>query len=149
MAGHGRAALIKARFAAVQALYNMDIGRAGLEEVIHTFSSASGQKLPGGQAKPRQAFGHFEDVMRGVVREQKSIDQKISAHLDSKWKLARIDSVMRAILRAAAYELLYRADVPRKSVIDEYVRLAHDFALAGETGMINAVLDKIARENRP
>jgi N utilization substance protein B len=55
---------------------------------------------------------------------------------------------LRAVLRAGAYELAHRADVPARVVVAEYVDVAGAFVEADETGMVNAVLDQLARQIR-
>ena len=65
------------------------------------------------------------------------------------WSLERLDRPMRAILRAGAYELIARADVPVGSVISEYVDVAHAFFDKRESGFVNGLLDAIAKEARP
>ena len=64
------------------------------------------------------------------------------------WTLARVDSILRAILRAGGLELVARRDVPAKVVIDEYVGIAHDFFAGDEPGFVNAALDAMARKKR-
>lgn len=138
-----------ARLAAVQALYQMDIAAAPVETVIrefvvHRFPAAEGSEvLPG--AEPQ----FFADVVRGVVRRQRDIDPLISRTLAAGWRLVRIDSILRAILRAATFELLERLDVPARAVINEYVNTAHAFFGEEEPKVVNGVLDRIARQLRP
>jgi transcription antitermination protein NusB len=91
----------------------------------------------------------FSDIVRGVVRQQRTIDPALDAQLAAGWRLARIDSILRAILRAATYELLDRKDVPARVVINDYVDVAHAFFAGDETKVTNAVLDKMARKLRP
>jgi N utilization substance protein B len=64
------------------------------------------------------------------------------------WPLKRIETVLRAILRAGAYELDKRSDIPARVIVSEYVDVAHAFVEKDETGLINAVLDQIARQLR-
>jgi N utilization substance protein B len=138
-----------ARLAVVQALYQMEVAGKGLNDVLAEFESHwIGREIEGAQYKPAEV-GFFRDVLRGVLAEQKSIDRKIDAALASGWPLQRIETVMRATLRAGAYELLERRDVPMRVVIKEYVDVAGAFFGAAECGMINAVLDRLAREARP
>jgi transcription antitermination protein NusB len=87
-------------------------------------------------------------VVTGVVREQRTLDPLVDAALIAGWPLARVEAVLRAILRAGAYELLHRADVPARVVVSEYVNVAGAFLDGDETGMVNAVLDHIARSAR-
>jgi N utilization substance protein B len=84
----------------------------------------------------------------GVVREQSLIDPQIDAALTRGWPLKRIEALLRAVLRAGAYELAYRRDVPARVVMSEYVDVASAFVDREETGMVNAVLDQLAHELR-
>ena len=90
----------------------------------------------------------FHAIVNGVPKYQVEIDRDIAGALSEKWKLERVDSILRAILRAAAYELVARRDVPATVVIDEYVGIAHDFFEGGEPGFVNAALDRLARLKR-
>ena len=82
------------------------------------------------------------------MQDQVEIDQIVNTTLEAGWPLARVEAVMRAVLRAGAYELKKRKDIPARVVITEYVDVASAFLGREETGMINAVLDKIARSLR-
>jgi N utilization substance protein B len=137
-----------ARLAAVQALYQMDVAEAGLNEILAQFESHwIGRELEGDQYLPAEAT-FFRDIVSGVVREQRSLDRSIDAALAESWPLKRIEAIMRAVLRAGAYELTHRKDVPPRVVISEYVDVANAFVNREETGMINAVLDHLARHLR-
>src|ERR671916_459577 len=109
-----------ARLATVQALYQVE----GI-----TFKPAENE--------------FFRDILGGVVREQRVIDGKIDAALAAGWPLKRIEAVLRAILRAGAYELLFRKDVPVRVAITEYVDVAHGFYADDEPGLVNAVRDTL------
>ena len=134
-----------ARLAAVQALYQMEIASAGVEAVVREFSDhrfdvdVDGQRL----AAADEAF--FAELVRGVVADQLEIDHAIVDRLATGWRLERLDATVRAILRAGAFELLKRADVPVEVAIDEYVELAKSFFEGPEPGFINAALDAIAK----
>jgi N utilization substance protein B len=80
---------------------------------------------------------------------QRRIDPIVHAHLPPTWPLTRIDLTLRAILRCGAFELLERRDVPARVAISEYVDVARAFFEADEPGLVNGVLDAIAREARP
>jgi transcription antitermination protein NusB len=95
-------------------------------------------------APPDEAF--FADLVRGVVREQERVDSLIATHLAPGWRLSRLDSTLRAILRAGVYELVARDDVPFKVVINEYVDVARAFYESEEPGMVNGILDRLAHE---
>jgi len=137
-----------ARLAAVQALYQMDIAGAGLNDVFAEFESHwLGSEVEGEKYLPAEA-AFFRDVVSGVVRDQKKLDPLVDQALASGWPLKRIDAIIRAVLRAGTYELEHRKDVPARVVVTEYVDVANAFVDKDETGMVNAVLDQIARKFR-
>jgi N utilization substance protein B len=137
-----------ARLAAVQALYQMEIAGAGINEVLPQFESHwIGREVEGAQYLPAEA-AFFRDLVSGVVREQRSLDPLIDQTLARGWPLKRVEAILRAVLRAGAYELGHRRDVPARVVVSEYVDVAHAFVDKEETGMVNAVLDQLAREAR-
>jgi N utilization substance protein B len=137
-----------ARLAAVQALYQMDIAGAGVNEIFAEFESHwLGREVEGAEYLPAEA-AFFRDVVSGVVREQRRLDPLIDAALARGWPLKRIEALLRAVLRAGAYELDHRRDVPARVVVSEYADVASAFVDADETGMINAVLDQLARQMR-
>ena len=137
-----------ARLAAVQALYQMDIAGTGSTEILAQFESHwIGREVEGNQYLPAEA-AFFREVVNGVVREQRSLDPLIDAVLAETWPLKRIETILRAMLRAGAYELGYRSDVPARVVVAEYVDVANAFVDREETGMVNAVLDHLARKLR-
>jgi len=137
-----------ARLAAVQALYQMDIAGAGLNDIFAEFESHwLGNEVEGERYLPAEA-AFFRDVVSGVVRDQAKLDPLIDDALSKGWPLKRIDAILRAVLRAGSYELEHRKDVPGRVVVSEYVDVAHAFVEKDETGMINAVLDQIARQFR-
>jgi N utilization substance protein B len=84
----------------------------------------------------------------GVLRDQRELDPLVDDVLTKGWPLKRVEAVLRAVLRAGAYELLHRADVPARVVVNEYVDVAGAFLDRDETGMVNAVLDTLARRVR-
>ena len=137
-----------ARLAAVQALYQMDLAGTGFNEIVAEFESHwLGGEVEGAQYMPAEA-AYFRDIVSGVLREQKSLDPLIDAALTRGWPLKRIETVLRAVLRAGAYELACRPDVPARVVTSEYVDVAAAFVDDEETGMVNAVLDEIAHQLR-
>ncbi|MFM8860131.1 MAG: transcription antitermination factor NusB [Methylocystis sp.] len=137
-----------ARLAVVQALYQMEVSGKGINEIFAEFESHwMGREIEGVQYKPAEV-GFFRDILQGVLTDQLGIDQQIDQALSSDWPLARVEAVMRATLRAGAYEMRARKDVPSRVVIKEYVDVAGAFFGPTESGMVNAVLDKIARQER-
>ena len=138
-----------ARLAAVQALYQMEIGGGELADVVAEFELYRlGQEIDGDEYREADA-AFFRDLVTGVVAEQKTIDPKIHQTLVEDWPLKRIDVTLREILRAGLFELMRRRDVPAKVVITEYVDVARAFFVEDEPRIVNAVLDKLAREVRP
>ena len=133
-----------ARLAAVQALYQMDLAGTGLNEILAEFEKHwLGGEIEGAQYRPAEA-AFFRDIVGGVVRDQGRLDPQIDAALARK----RIETVFRAVLRAGAYELASRRDVPARVVMSEYVDVAAAFVDQDETGMVNAVLDQLAHQLR-
>ena len=130
-----------ARLAAVQALYQMELAGAGAEEVAEEFIAHRFDEAPAD-------IDFFKSIVEGVPAHQIEIDKAIAACLSKDWSLARVDSILRAILRAASFEFVGRRDVPAKVVIDEYVGIAHDFFAGDEPGFVNAALDRMAHRKR-
>jgi len=142
-----------ARLAAVQALYQMEVSSAGAEAVIrefadHRFDRALPDDTDEGSTLASADEGFFADLVRGVVERQQVVDQAIARRLANGWRLERIDATVRAILRAGAYELAHRADVPTEVVIDEYVELAKSFFEGTEPAFVNGALDAVAQDVR-
>src|SRR6187200_1300407 len=137
-----------ARLAAVQALYQMDIAGTGLNDILAEFESHwIGREVEGAQYLPAEA-AFFRDLVSGVLREQRTLDPLVDKALAEGWPLKRIEAIMRAVLRAGAYELEHRNDVPARVSVSEYVDIAHACVEKEETGLVNAVLDHIARRCR-
>jgi N utilization substance protein B len=137
-----------ARLAAVQALYQMDLAATPLNDILGQFEAHwIGREVEGDEYLPAEA-AYFRDVVAGVVAEQRRLDPMIDAALERSWPLKRIEMVLRAILRAGAYELDKKRDVPARVVVSEYVDVANAFVDREETGMVNAVLDQLARQLR-
>ena len=134
-----------ARLAAVQAIYQMELTSLDAEAVIEEFVEHRFAET-GLTTRPDAEF--FADVVRGVPHRQKEIDRTVAQCLAADWKFSRIDSILRAILRAGSYELIARADVPAKVVIDEYLDITHAFFQGDEPGFVNAALDRMARDKR-
>ena len=135
----------------MQALYQMEVSGAGVDAVVREFSEhrfdRAVEDTEGAQlAQADETF--FADLVKGVVSKQAVIDPAIVRRLASGWKLERLDATARAVLRAGAYELMNRPDVPTEVVIDEYVEIAKSFFEGPEAGFINGALDAIARDAR-
>lgn len=138
-----------ARLAAVQALYQMELAGATLPEVLAEFEVYRlGQEIDGTQYRDADA-GYFREIVSGVVRDQRTLDPAIDGALTADWRLPRVDATLRAILRAGTFELASRPDVPARVVISEYVDVARAFYEGEIPGMVNGVLDALARSLRP
>jgi N utilization substance protein B len=139
-----------ARLAAVQALYQIDLSGAGSEDAL-AMVLAGGATLDetglAAEADPQLA----SIIVRGVSQASmiERLDQMIDGALAAGWSVPRLEILMRAILRAGVFELLECPEVPPKVVINEYVEVAHAFFDRGEPGMVNGVLDTLARRLRP
>ena len=137
-----------ARLAAVQALYQMDMTGIDLNQVVAEFVAYRlGQEVEGEQYCEAEAT-FFRDLAEGVVREQRQLDPMIDEQLAEGWRLNRVDSILRAILRSGAFELFMRSDVPARVVITEYVDIAHAFFGEDEPKVVNGILDRLARKAR-
>ncbi|HXF53537.1 MAG TPA: transcription antitermination factor NusB [Hyphomicrobiaceae bacterium] len=144
-----------ARLAAVQGLYQMDLAGTDLNAVIDQLlanpieeAECEGEgERAGERANIDAAF--LGELLRGVVRRQRDIDPIVDQQLAVGWRLARIDSILRAILRSAVFELMERHDIPARVIINEYIELAHAFFAGEEPKVVNGVLDKLARRFRP
>lgn len=137
-----------ARLAAVQALYQMETAGTGSEAVIREFAEHRFDRdIAGLGALAPADEDFFGELVRGVVAEQARLDRAIRRRLAQGWRLERIDATLRAILRAAAFELACE-DTPSPVVIDEYVEIANSFFDGPEPGFVNAALDAIAHDER-
>lgn len=137
-----------ARLAAVQALYQFEMEATPLPSLLDEFHRHRlGMEIDEDQyAKAEVAF--FDDVVKGAVARRDEIDELVSGKLADGWSLARLDKTMLQILRAGAYELLARADVPTPAVITEYVDVAHAFFEPREAKFVNGVLDAVGKAVR-
>lgn len=144
-----QAARSAARVGAVQALYQMDLGGADVSDVIREFTT---MRFPDREACEAIAGADpvfFGELLRGVVRRQRELDPMIDDQLAKGWRLVRIDSILRAILRSGAFELVDRHDVPARVVINEYIDVAHAFFDEDEPKVVNGILDRLAHRLRP
>jgi N utilization substance protein B len=147
--GKARRGRRAARLAAVQATYQRELAGAAVETVLNEFLM---HRLARGTAPPELAdadLALFKDLVRGIDLKRAEVDRVLAQHLTEGWALERLELVLAAILRAGAYELLARPDVPARVALNEYVDIAHAFYAGKEPGFVNGVLDRIARELRP
>lgn len=143
------------RLGAVLALYQMDIAGTDVNIIIDEFIYARGPSALDAESQDSMEIDLspmdkdlFKDILHGMVVNQKEIDTAIHERLNADWPMARIDTTLRAIFRASGYEMLKRADIPPKVIINEYVEMSKAFFDGRETNMINGVLDSIAKDIR-
>jgi transcription antitermination protein NusB len=137
-----------ARLAAVQALYQIDLSGAKPEAVIAEFVKHRLGREVDGQNYGEADATLFADIVRGTAARREDLDRAISDVLTPDWPLVRLETVLRAILRAGAYELVHRPDIPPRVSISEYTMVAHAFFAGKEPGLANGVLDKLGRNLR-
>ena len=137
-----------ARLVAVQALYQQDMEGTPLPQLLKEFHDHRlGATIE--EAEYHEAErDFFDDIVTGAIARREDTDSAISAKLADGWSIERLDRPMRAILRAGAYELIARPDVPVGSVISEYLDVAHAFYDKRESGFVNGLLDAIAKDVR-
>lgn len=136
------------RLAAVQALYQMEMEGTPLVDLLSEFHAHRlGATIEDVQYMEADA-DFFDDVVTGTDARRDEIDGLIVGKLSAEWKIERLDRPMRALLRAGTYELIARPDVPRATVINEYLDVAHAFYDKRETKFVNGLLDAIAAEVR-
>ena len=138
-----------ARLGAVQALYQLDHNPGlGADAVIREFvRDRLGREIDG------EVYGEadaelFADIVRGVTGERERLDEALSAALSEEWPLGRLETILRLILEAGAYELAHRLDIPPRVTMSEYIGIAHAFFAGSEPGLANGVLDRLARTLR-
>ena len=138
-----------ARLAAVQALYQHEMEETPIPVLLHEFHQHRlGATIEGAQYAHAEV-DFFDDVVSGVHARAAEIDGLITARLAEGWALSRLDRPMRQILRAGAYELAARIDVPTGTIISEYVDVAKAFYDKKEAAFVNGLLDAVAKDVRP
>jgi N utilization substance protein B len=138
-----------ARLGIVQALYRIELGGERPALVIRDFiDHRLGQEIEGERYLEADTIW-FTDVVLGVHARTAEIDELLTQAFDKPDRLARVEALLRAVLRGATFELLARPDVPAAVIIDEYVEVTRAFFGGSEPGLVNAALDKVARMTRP
>ncbi|GBQ44814.1 transcription antitermination factor NusB [Komagataeibacter sucrofermentans] len=141
------------RVAAVQALFQIEQGHEGAEQVINQFNrhrlGGAGSEYAEGQV-PEADARLFGIVVRGAMARQERIDALLHEILPASWPLARLDPVLRAIMHAAGGEMLAADPAPARVIINEYMDIGHGFLAGDEPRMLNGVLDALSRRvNEP
>ncbi|AEV38087.1 transcription antitermination protein NusB [Pseudovibrio sp. FO-BEG1] len=137
-----------ARLAAVQAVYQMEITGARLNDVLNEYEAYRlGQEVDGEQYRDADP-AWFRDLVQAVFEDQLRIDPRIHTALSEDWPLKRIDTTLRAILRVGCAEFLRKKDVPARVIINEYIDVAKSFYEGDEARLVNGIMNRLARELR-
>ncbi|WP_248291071.1 transcription antitermination factor NusB [Neoroseomonas marina] len=145
-----------ARVAAVQALFQSEHTGESAETVAQQFIR---HRIGAGDTIAQEAFEEgrvplahiplFEAILKAAATRSEDADAEIRAHLKQDWTLERLDPVLRALLRAAAAELMNGAEPPARVVINEYLDVARGFLDDETARFANGVLDALAHALRP
>lgn len=144
----------KSRILAFQALYSWDVSKAPLEDILNFSWLQKDSEIKEGQEQALPDEGLKEDetfaslIISGTIDHVDEIDKVIESYLSSSWSLERLNKVALAILRTSAYEIMFQKDIDPKISIDEAVHIAKDYGTDDSYKFINAVLDKIGKNER-
>ena len=137
-----------ARLFAVQILFEMEINGKKINNILERLTDEYLIEISRLNKTGKADKNHLIKILKGVTKNQKDIDLNINDNLIG-WSLSRIDSVSRAILRSALYELRECIDIPVKVIINEYIEISKSFFEGDEPNFINGILDKISKIYRP
>ena len=137
-----------ARLFAVQILFEMEINGKKINNILERLTDEYLIEISRLNKTEKSEKSHLIKILKGVIKNQKDIDLNIKDNLIG-WSLSRIDSVSRAILRSALYELRECIDIPVKVIINEYIEISKSFFEGEEPNFINGILDKISKIYRP
>ena len=143
-----------ARLAAVQGLYRLALSEATPRQVIDDFRRdphALLNDVAGGDAELAKTSADqslFGSIINGVTQDVATLDDMIAGAVDAKFSVARLEVLLRAILRAGALELHRHTDTAAGIIINDYVDVAHAFYNAKEPGLVNAILDRLGKKLR-
>jgi len=140
-----------ARLAAVQGLYQVALTQNTAEHIIRDFHDHPPHlAAEHGAGEPLKGMDEelFAEIVTGVAQNETAIDEMLTGAFDAKISAQRIEILLRAILRAGAYELNHHGRIPAGVIINDYVDVAHAFFGAKEPGLVNGVLDKLAKSLR-
>jgi len=144
----------KGRILAFQALYSWDVSKAPVEDILNFSWLQKDSEIKEGieQAEPNEVLKDEETfaslIIAGTIDHVSEIDKVIESYLSDNWSLDRINKVALAILRTASYEILFQKDIDPKISIDEAVHIAREYGTDDSYKFINAVLDKIGKNER-
>ena len=133
----------RAREAALQMLYQCEVGKAGAYESIETYWPSRDAE----DAMPESLREFANGVVRGTLERQPEIDRMLQAHAQN-WRIERMNVIDRLVLRMSVYEMLTQAETPSKVIINEALELARSFSGEEAVGFVNGVLDAVRKELR-
>ncbi len=134
-----------ARLAAVQALYQIELTGISPDTVVEEFVVHRFDKVDDGLNYERADTSLFADLVRGASARREEVDRLVAHALTDTWTVERLEKILRSILRLGAYELVARLDIPARVIITEYVDVANAFFDGSQPGLVNGVLDTLAR----
>ncbi len=137
-----------ARLAAVQAIYEMEVTGVTADSILDNFLRQRWPRSGAMESLPPPDLNLLTRLIQGVHAMQPDLDRAIDAVLEARQGGVRIELLLRAILRAGAFELSMIHDIPAKVIINEYINLGHAFYSSGEPALVNAVLDRLAARYR-
>jgi N utilization substance protein B len=144
-----------ARLAAVQALYEVELSDALVDDVLVDFLKTRWDtpQEPGDEERESSPLAEpdkqlFTDLLRGVTKRREELEEMLGGALSQEWTVDRLEAIVRLILVCGIYELYIRLDVPPRVVITQYVDVAHAFFEGPEPGFVNGVLDRMAKTLR-
>ena len=137
-----------ARLLAVQALFQIERSGSDPEAVIQEFLMHRQEQEIDGERLIAADVSRFRSLVTGVCSEVEDLDDMLLAVLEVDWTLERLEPLLLVIMRAGIHEIASQHDVPPRVVINEYVDLAHAFYGGKEPGLVNGVLDRLARDLR-
>lgn len=137
---HGRR---RAREAALQMLYQSEVGRAGAFESIATYWPA--REAEEQLDEPLREFAN--GLVRGAIERREEIDTLLKSHTQN-WRIERMTVIDRLVLRLGVYEMLGQPETPSKVIINEAIELARAYSGEEAVGFVNGVLDAVRKELR-
>ena len=133
-----------ARLLGVQILFEMEINGKNTKTVVKRLTEDYLKEISQLNKNEISDKDYLIKILNGVSLNQNKIDTDIKENLNN-WSLSRIDSVSRAILRSACFEIHECDDVPPRVIINEYVNISKSFFSEKEPNFINGILDTIAK----
>ncbi len=134
--------------AAVQGLYQIQLSEEPADSLIGRFREDPGVLVQEEQTMIAVDTELFGQIVTGVTRVKAELDAMIANALDPRLSIERLEPLLKAILRAGAFELWEHAQVPVGVIVNDYVDVAHGFFDVKEPGLVNAVLDQIGKKLR-